>query len=74
MQPFILKEEKMNRLEENIGYHFKNKDLIKEALTHTSYSNEKRRSQSKNKNSKNNERLEFLGDSVLSLAVTSFLF
>lgn len=74
MQPFILEEERMKALEQNIGYIFKNKDLINEALTHTSYSNEKKRNQPKNKISKNNERLEFLGDSVLNLAVTTFLF
>ncbi len=56
-------------LEENIGYVFKDKNLLKEALTHRSYLNE---------NPKwglpNNERLEFLGDAVLELSVTEELF
>ena len=54
-------------LEEKIGYRFKNKKLLKEALTHSSYANEERRGN-------NNERMEFLGDSVLSLVVSSYLF
>lgn len=54
-------------IEQNIGYKFKNKELIKNALTHSSYVNE-------NRNSKDNERLEFLGDSVLSLIVSNYIF
>ena len=46
-----------------IGYEFNNKDLLKTALTHSSYANE-------NKIPKDNERLEFLGDSVLSITNT----
>ncbi|MDP2741800.1 MAG: ribonuclease III [bacterium] len=56
-------------LENIIGYTFKNKDLLVEALTHRSYLNE---------NTKwhlpHNERLEYLGDAVLELAVTESLF
>lgn len=74
MQPFILEEEKMKELEKNIGYTFTDKNLMTEALTHTSYSNEKKRNKSKNKGSQDNERLEFLGDSVLNLSITTFLF
>lgn len=51
---------------ECLGYTFKNKKLLKTALTHSSYSNEK--------HCECNERLEFLGDSVLSLIVSSYLF
>lgn len=52
----------------SIGLTFKNPDLLEEALTHRSYLNE-------HKSAKNhNERLEFLGDAVLELAVTRFLF
>lgn len=58
-------------LEETVGYTFKNKDLLKKALTHSSYSNEKK---SKNKKGDCNERLEFLGDSVLSIVVSEYLF
>lgn len=56
-------------LESEIGYTFKNKNLIKEALTHSSYTNEKGENARRN-----NERLEFLGDSVLSVIVSKHLF
>ncbi|MBQ8642617.1 MAG: ribonuclease III [Clostridia bacterium] len=58
-------------LEEAIGYTFRNKQILTEALTHSSYSNEKR---SKGVKLPCNERLEFLGDSVLSILVSSYLF
>ena len=58
-------------LEKRIGYCFKNKEILKEALTHSSYANElKARRQS----AVCNERLEFLGDSVLSVIVSEYLF
>lgn len=56
------------RFEDIIHYNFKNPELLHEALSHSSYANENR----KNKNS--NERLEFLGDSVLSIVVAQYLF
>ncbi len=59
------------RLEEIIGYTFENKTTLYEALTHSSYSNEKR-SQKIFMNC--NERLEFLGDSILSLVVSRYIF
>ena len=52
----------------NLGYQFKNRGLLEEALQHSSYANEQN-----DKNVRNNERLEFLGDAVLSLAVSHFL-
>lgn len=58
-------------LEDRIGYKFKNKEIINTALTHSSYSNELR---FKGKKYECNERLEFLGDSVLSTAVSEYLF
>lgn len=58
-------------LEESLGYTFKNKELIKIALTHSSYSNEMR---AKGEKIPFNERLEFLGDSVLSIVVSSYIF
>lgn len=61
-------EEKFDRFEERIGYKFKNRSLLHEALSHSSYANEAK----KNRNS--NERLEFLGDSVLSIIVSEHLF
>ncbi len=60
-----------DELEKKIGYVFKDKALLEKALTHSSYSNEKR---AKDKKIESNERLEFLGDSVLSLAVTEYLY
>lgn len=55
--------------EDKIEYVFKNKDLIKRAFTHRSYINEVRQA-----GLKHNERLEFLGDAVLELVITEFLF
>lgn len=52
-----------------LGISFNNQDLLAEALTHRSYLNEHR-----DYASNHNERLEFLGDAVLELAVTDFLF
>ena len=57
----------INKFEEIIGYTFEEKSYILEALTHSSYSNE-------NKRYKFNERLEFLGDSVLSIVISDYLF
>lgn len=56
-------------LEKKINYSFKNENLIKEALTHRSYLNE-----NPDWGIRHNERLEFLGDAVLELIVTEFLF
>lgn len=55
-------------LEKNIGYHFQNIGLLRNALTHSSYANENKKS------SGSNERLEFLGDSVLGYVVADYLF
>ena len=56
----------MTDFEKRIGYTFKNKEYLKVALSHSSYAYET--------HSKSNERLEFLGDSVLSLIVSEKLF
>ena len=56
-------------LQKEISYTFNNIDLVNEALTHSSYANE-----SKNKKITHNERMEFLGDSVLSLIVSDYIF
>ena len=58
-------------LEEKIGYEFRDKALLDTALTHSSYANELR---AKGENIMYNERLEFLGDSVLSLVASVYLF
>lgn len=55
--------------EERIGYRFQNRKLLVQALTHSSYSNE----HNLGKNS-DNERLEFLGDAVLELVSSDFLY
>ncbi|MBQ6797035.1 MAG: ribonuclease III [Clostridia bacterium] len=57
----------MERLQERINYRFNNPELLRTALTHSSYANEGRGLRS-------NERLEFLGDSVLSIVVSEYLF
>ena len=59
----------MDELEKKINYHFKNKELLTEALTHSSYANEH-----KKMHLKYNERLEFLGDAVLSISVSDYIF
>lgn len=58
----------MKNLEEKLGYKFKNIDLLYNALTHSSYANEVRNGIT------SNERLEFLGDSVLSIIVSEFIY
>lgn len=58
-------------LEEALGYTFKDKTLLETALTHSSYANELK---AKGENIMYNERLEFLGDSVLSLIASVYLF
>lgn len=55
--------------EKRIGYNFRNQRLLESAFTHRSYLNENRAP-----GREHNERLEFLGDAVLELAVTEFLF
>lgn len=60
--------ERLAAFEEKIGYSFKNKNLLHEALSHSSYANECKKGRS------SNERLEFLGDSVLSIVISEHLF
>ena len=52
-------------LEQKIKYTFKNKSLLQTAVTHKSYSHEY--------NVENNERLEFLGDTILNMTVTEYI-
>lgn len=56
----------MSDCEKKIGYEFKNKELLETALTHSSFANEHR--------VHDNERLEFLGDSVLSVIISEHIF
>ncbi len=58
-----------SQLEKRINYSFKNSKILQEALTHRSYLNENPR-----QGTSHNERLEFLGDAVLELAVTEDLY
>lgn len=58
-----------SKFEEQIGFEFFNKDLLKQAFTHRSYLNENPK-----ENLGHNERLEFLGDAVLELVVTQYLY
>lgn len=58
----------MNSLESRLGYKFKNTELLENALIHSSYANEVRG------NTHSNERLEFLGDSVLSIIVSEHIY
>ena len=57
----------LKEFEDKIGYHFRGKNLLTTALCHSSYANE-------NKGMTHNERLEFLGDAVLELCSSHFLF
>lgn len=59
----------MKEFEKVIEYKFNNQKLLKEALTHSSYANEHR-----DKKIECNERLEFLGDAVLSIVVADYIF
>lgn len=59
----------LNKVQETIGVEFKDASLLERALTHRSFLNENRQ-----EDLKHNERLEFLGDAVLELLVTEWLF
>jgi ribonuclease III len=61
-------DDKFNELQAQLGYRFRKLDLLLEAVTHKSYLNEIR-----DPSRKDNERLEFLGDAVLDLAVSEHL-
>ena len=71
---FILKDnsrriEDLDLLQRNLNYNFIDLELLETALTHTSYANENNIHESKS-----NERLEFLGDSIISLVVSEYLY
>ena len=59
----------MQKLEEKIGYRFRDRELLLTALTHSSYANERRENPCESY-----ERLEFLGDSILGYVTAEFLF
>ena len=56
----------MEKKKKKIGYEFQNKELLKKALTHTSYAYEK--------NVESNEKLEYLGDSILEFITSKYLY
>ena len=62
-------EIELDNLENEIGYQFKDKSLLKQALTHSSFSNEQ-----KIRKWKNYERIEFLGDAVLELVSSDYFY
>lgn len=64
-----MQDNNIKDLEERIGYHFADKKLIKQALTHSSFTNEQ-----KINKTEDYERLEFLGDAVLEMVSSQFLF
>ena len=59
----------MDTLEKKLGYRFRDRGLLEHAMTHSSYANEHR-----GEGMTSNERLEFLGDSVLGVVVADYLF
>ena len=65
----MINQEKMGEFENMIGYHFQNRNYLRQALSHSSYANEMRLSKLAN-----NERLEFLGDAVLELMSSEYIF
>lgn len=62
-------DQKYKDFQDKVGIHFNNEALLVQAFTHSSYVNEHRR-----KSQEDNERLEFLGDAVLELTVSHFLY
>ncbi|MEK6684134.1 MAG: ribonuclease III [Nitrospirota bacterium] len=75
----VMTVEPLDPFQKTLGYSFRKPDLLREALTHKSYLNEMRASQwksdatEKDRSAQDNERLEFLGDAVLDLAVSDRL-
>lgn len=65
----FIKPEKADKIEQTIGYEFKDRKLLTNAFSHSSFVNEKHLAKSDC-----NERMEFLGDAVLELATSEFLF
>ena len=65
----MIGDNELDELQNSIGYHFKDSSLLLQALTHSSYANE-----NKSLGVQCNERLEFLGDSVLGFVVANELY
>lgn len=60
---------RLNELQKNLEYSFKDLELLETALTHSSYANENNLHPSKS-----NQRLEFLGDTIINLVVSEYLY
>jgi len=65
----VISAHSLEELERRIGYRFRDRALLKQAMTHSSFTNEQRI-----RRMPNYERLEFLGDAVLELVASEFLF
>jgi len=65
----VTKANSFKDVQELIGYQFNNTNILKQALTHSSYSNEKQMNKLYN-----NERIEFLGDAVLELVSSEYIY
>lgn len=65
----VNKNEILEKMQQILNYTYKSSVLLEEALTHSSYANEHR-----NHHTKDNERLEFLGDAILDLIISEYLF
>jgi len=63
------RKEKLEEIQKKINYFFKDIELLNISLTHSSYSNE-----NKMRANENNERLEFLGDAIIGLVVSEYLY
>src|SRR6202171_3129569 len=77
--PFVMKSREIMALEENLGHHFQRRELLEQALTHSSQAREVEAlgagsGSSSASSSGDNEMLEFLGDAVLALAASEALF
>src|SRR6202795_3427598 len=78
--PFVMKSREIMALEESLGHHFQRRELLEQALTHSSQAREVEAlgggggSSGGNSPSGDNEMLEFLGDAVLGLAASEALF
>lgn len=64
-----MNKEQFELFEKKIGYTFSNKDILLLAFTHSSFANEQKKC-----NHENNERLEFLGDAVLDMVVSEYMY
>ena len=74
--PFVIKSRELTALEDTLGHHFQRRELLEQALTHSSQAREVEALSAAGSvvSSGDNENLEFLGDAVLGLVTTEVLF